>query len=1319
MDFKDFLIANGITDSEKINAMTNKLETILYAGYPYNGANLYSNADTVDTITVEQYNKFLVPPSVIRKDFPDEIGNEVFTYNDIMSKNEKYKKLQKFVKKVFDMGDSTTKSGLTVIEIHSLPFYQAIMATNYGDPIQVLPAMMGDSYYLTEYQAYEATSNAIWSLMAENGVPDNSPVQKKPLTNSLLGLSGANILKSEPSSSAVSITGDGEFKFDTTDKKWKTGTLTLNAPSNYYAKYTFQLPDGVKTLNGKDFASAGESFQLVSDNEPADNLFVSASADVLWMEGNLKVYHPPEGLLSKKLDTNGNPERFQNMVGAVINKANVGTSMVLSKESTEVSFTVTKNWDDDNNRDGLRPSDLDYASKVHLMNGNTEVTGVTPVITDNNDNTYTISYGNLNKHINGENTDYKLKEDSITGYTPSAETVKNGETLVNTHTPETVDISITKNWVDVNNQDGIRPTATEYTGMVHLMKGENADNEVEGVVPVVTDNGNGTYTVKYTGLPKKENGTDIQYSVKEDILDGYKADTYTVKNGETITNTHNVGTTYISITKAWSDGNNQDGKRPSASQFASMVKLYRDNDVEVKGVTPVVEDNLDGTYKISYENLPKNSNGQPIEYSIKEENVDGYTADKTVVKNGDTLTNTHMPETFTLIVTKSWNDDGNRDGLRPGTDLFAGKLSLMKNNTVVEGATPVVRDNGNNTYTIEYANLQKYENGTEINYSVKEDGVDGYTADKTAAKNGETITNTHIPEVIDITVTKNWVDDNNRDGIRPGANDFASKLHLMNGETEVTGVVPSVVDNNDGTYTVKYTNLAKNAAGTPITYSVKEDAVSGYTTDNNTALNGGVIINTHTPERTNVVVTKKWDDNNNQDRVRPDTAAFARELHLKAGERENTDVTPEVTIGADNTYVITYSNLLKNENGAAITYTVSEGAITGYATDNNSAVNGGTITNVHTPDTTEITITKRWDDGNNQDGIRPDADAFKSKLHLLEDGSEVNGATAEVIDNNDGTYTVKYANLQKNKDGNAIEYTISEDGVDGYTADKTAAKNGETITNTHIPEVIDITVTKNWVDDNNRDGIRPGANDFASKLHLMNGETEVTGVVPSVVDNNDGTYTVKYTNLAKNAAGTPITYSVKEDAVSGYTTDNNTALNGGVIINTHTPERTNVVVTKKWDDNNNQDRVRPGADEFASKLHLLADGTEVNGVTAEVVDNNDGTYTVTYSDILKYENGNIIVYGITEDDIAGYSSAQDVVYEGEVLVNVHKVKENNGENGGNKDNTDNNSKNNLNNKSDKKVDTSDHSNNMIYYLLIVISATGIISAAAVAGRKKH
>ena len=58
MDFKDFLIANGITDSEKINAMTNQLETILYAGYPYNGVNLYSNTDIVDTIQLKNMTNF-------------------------------------------------------------------------------------------------------------------------------------------------------------------------------------------------------------------------------------------------------------------------------------------------------------------------------------------------------------------------------------------------------------------------------------------------------------------------------------------------------------------------------------------------------------------------------------------------------------------------------------------------------------------------------------------------------------------------------------------------------------------------------------------------------------------------------------------------------------------------------------------------------------------------------------------------------------------------------------------------------------------------------------------------------------------------------------------------------------------------------------------------------------------------------------------------------------------------------------------------------------------------------------------------------------
>ncbi len=48
-----------------------------------------------------------------------------------------------------------------------------------------------------------------------------------------------------------------------------------------------------------------------------------------------------------------------------------------------------------------------------------------------------------------------------------------------------------------------------------------------------------------------------------------------------------------------------------------------------------------------------------------------------------------------------------------------------------------------------------------------------------------------------------------------------------------------------------------------------------------------------------------------------------------------------------------------------------------------------TITNTHIPETTEATITKVWDDANNQDGIRPTS----ITMQLLADGEEVEGKT--------------------------------------------------------------------------------------------------------------------------------------------------------------------------------------------------------------------------------------------------------------------------------------------------------------------------------------
>ena len=56
----------------------------------------------------------------------------------------------------------------------------------------------------------------------------------------------------------------------------------------------------------------------------------------------------------------------------------------------------------------------------------------------------------------------------------------------------------------------------------------------------VTDNGDNTWTVTYSNLPKYANGAAIAYSVKEDSINGYTADVETVKDGEMLTNTHKV-----------------------------------------------------------------------------------------------------------------------------------------------------------------------------------------------------------------------------------------------------------------------------------------------------------------------------------------------------------------------------------------------------------------------------------------------------------------------------------------------------------------------------------------------------------------------------------------------------------------------------------------------------------------------------------------------------------------------------------------------------------------------------------------------------------
>ena len=457
---EEFCTENGITDPEKISEFSERLKVILYSGYPYNGNSLYEITENTGAMTEEGFNKLLDAPASIRNDFPDSIGNKVFTIENSKSKDsDNYKSLIDFTTDVFQLGSTgKTKSGLTRSDIYSTDFYRAAsFMMQYDDPVQAYNATYGSYPFLTETQAYKGTSNAVWNLMYNYGIADNHEVDNLALTNALYQVSTSNVLDSKPSSSDISIEGDAVFKENTTDGKWYTNTLTLKTPSDYFTDFKLTLPQGITTTSGVNVVKSGDSFVLVSDTEPKGVLDITLSSTIPWMDGDLMVFEAVNG--QKASDG----KAFQNMVGAKIKNENVSVSKLLTVAEKTTSVKVTKIWKDDDNKDGNRPSVDEFAKSLHLMNGDTEVTGVTPAITDNLDNTYTITYENLPLNDkNGNEIKYTVKEDDVTGYDADKSTVENGGTITNTQ--EKADPKDPTDPKDPSNNDPKDPSNTTDNG---------------------------------------------------------------------------------------------------------------------------------------------------------------------------------------------------------------------------------------------------------------------------------------------------------------------------------------------------------------------------------------------------------------------------------------------------------------------------------------------------------------------------------------------------------------------------------------------------------------------------------------------------------------------------------------------------------------------------------------------------------------------------------------------------------------------------------------------------------------------------------------
>ncbi len=197
----------------------------------------------------------------------------------------------------------------------------------------------------------------------------------------------------------------------------------------------------------------------------------------------------------------------------------------------------------------------------------------------------------------------------------------------------------------------------------------------------------------------------------------------------------------------------------------------------------------------------------------------------------------------------------------------------------------------------------------------------------------------------EVAIEKVWDDADNQDGIRPEE----ITINLLNPDGSLNNTI-SISGIEAGFKNLqRYATLAAYKEGSPIVYSVEEvlEEDSKYESKVELDKETGkfIITNTYTPATTSVTVTKVWDDENNVDKLRPETLA----LTLYANGNEVVGVAPTVSKNGDK-WTYTWENLPAKANGQDIAYTVKENVVPEeYKSEATEAVSGGTITNSHTP----------------------------------------------------------------------------------------------------------------------------------------------------------------------------------------------------------------------------------------------------------------------------------------------------------------------------------------------------------------------------------
>ena len=757
-------------------------------------------------------------------------------------------------------------------------------------PASIKYVLTGNGLTKEQVVTGNVTTNEDWSYTFEN-VPkynDRNELINYTLEEEPVVQDGFKFYKK-------SISGDMNDGFDVTNTfKIPTETISVKADKHWAdnsnqakkrpTSIILRLKNGAEIVEDKTLTGTGNDWTYTFENVPKYNQF-----------GNEVNYSLEE------LETNTGDLKFYNKDVAGTYKAGFTVTNTFNVPDEKVNVTVTKNWDDNSNVNGKRPTSIKY-----VLNGG--VTPVEQVVTGNRttDENWSYTFTNIPKYnelgnvINyvveeqeASTNDFKFYTNKIIGDKDAGFTITNKFVV-----PEDkIQIQVTKHWEDNSNVNNRRPESIKF-----VIKQNNSEIKSKVLTGNRTTDENWSYT--FDNLAKyDENGQEIDYVLEEQEVNADDMKFYTGttsgnrKSGFVVTNKFTVPNETIKprVTIEWDDNSNNKNKRPN-----DLKVVVKDNKGRIVKEGNVTGNPTDNSWTKEFEEVPKyDGNGKEIPYTLEvipnnpndlEFYVPSIKGDK---DKGFVVTErfTVPGQTIDLNVVKKWNDDSNARKKRPESI----KLVVKNGNDIVN--EKVITGTGSEwTYT--FKKLPKYNNdGEVINYTVDEQEVnEGDLLFYSKEVNNNVITNTMrltgdgevTDSKVEKTSTLEKITDVNQE--IPYSIKYSGKIDKYIGTAKITIIdkLPFEIDE------------AKSDIGDGIYDSVNKtitfiENINGIDTYKNGVKDVNIIRNIKVVYK-DLKITPEAKDVNNQVSVNIDLKDTNKKIDENGGKKIPTDLTSKVIV---------------------------------------------------------------------------------------------------------------------------------------------------------------------------------------------------------------------------------------------------------------------------------------------------------------------------------------------------------------------------------------------------------------------------------------